>query len=100
MNRIRIKLTASVVLLLGLLNGAWAQEVLRGKVYAESVGTPLSDVSVTLVNANNLILRGGKTNDDGIFEITRHPDAVKIRFSNVGYQSQEFRLQSGANRTF
>jgi TonB-linked outer membrane protein, SusC/RagA family len=100
MNRIRIKLTASVVLLLGLLNGAWAQEVLRGKVYAESVVTPLSDVSVTLVNANNLILRGGKTNDDGIFEITRHPDAVKIRFSNVGYQSQEFRLQSGANRTF
>lgn len=95
-----IKLSVSVLLFFCVLNGVFAQEVLRGRVYAGAAGTPLSDVSVTLVNGNNLILRGGKTNNNGIFEIQRHPDAVKIRFTNLGFQNQEFRLQAGENRVF
>ncbi|MEC3878978.1 SusC/RagA family TonB-linked outer membrane protein [Parapedobacter sp. 10938] len=100
MKRIHKKLIVLATLLTGLLNGAFAQEVLSGRVYAEGMNAPLPDVSVTLVNANNLILRGGKTNSTGIFEIKRHPDAVKIRFSNVGYQPKEFRLQAGENQAF
>jgi len=96
----RIKLSVSVVLFVCMLNSAFAQEILRGRIYAEVVGMPLANVSVTLVNASNLILQGGKTNEKGIFELPRHADAVKIRFTNLGYQSQEFRLQVGENRAF
>ncbi|MFC3196842.1 SusC/RagA family TonB-linked outer membrane protein [Parapedobacter deserti] len=93
------KLISSAAVLLGLLNMSFAQEMLRGRVYDGSTRNPLSDVSVTLVNANNLILKGGKTNDQGIFELSQHPDAVKIRFSNVGYQSRDFLLQTIKNQT-
>ncbi|MCH5720064.1 carboxypeptidase-like regulatory domain-containing protein [Niabella hibiscisoli] len=76
-------------LMTGLVSVAQDGTVLRGVVYDKNGGKPLSDVSVMIVNANNLALNGNKTNEEGKFEIVNSKGGSKIAFSNMGYQTQE-----------
>ncbi|MCH5599828.1 carboxypeptidase-like regulatory domain-containing protein [Niabella ginsengisoli] len=68
--------------------------VLSGIVYDKNGGKPLADVSVMIVNANNLALAGNKTNVEGKFSVANVPGSNKIVFSNMGYQTQELQISS------
>jgi TonB-linked SusC/RagA family outer membrane protein len=76
-------------LVAGLALKAQDGTVLRGVVYDKNGGKPLPDVSVMIVNANNLALNGNKTNEEGKFEIVNSKGGSKVVFSNMGYQTQE-----------
>ncbi|GAB3024157.1 SusC/RagA family TonB-linked outer membrane protein [Niabella terrae] len=65
-------------------------DTVRGRVFDQKTRKPLFEVSVMLVNANNLALSGTKTDTTGYFEIRILPEASRIEFSNLGYYLQAF----------
>ncbi len=86
----RVILTACVLF---FAHNLWAQQnIIRGVVYVEVKGQPMNDASVMLLNVNNLILSGSKTNAEGMFEIKTIPDAEKVVISSIGYRSEEYSL--------
>ncbi|MFT4094658.1 MAG: SusC/RagA family TonB-linked outer membrane protein [Niabella sp.] len=76
----------------GTILNAQDDIVFNGVVYDKKDGKPLPDVSVMLVNANNLALGGTKTNEEGKFTVKNVGGAAKIIFSNLGYNTQEVLL--------
>ncbi|WP_018626569.1 SusC/RagA family TonB-linked outer membrane protein [Niabella aurantiaca] len=81
-----------IAIISGFILNAQEEAVIRGIVYDKKTNRPLADVSVMLVNANNLALKGNKTNTEGKFEIRSAPGAARVAFSSLGYQTQEFAL--------
>lgn len=68
------------------------QRQVVGKVYDQSPSVPFGQVSILLVNSNDLILTAYKADVDGSYEATVPNNAAKIIFSAVGYLKQEFDL--------
>ncbi|TJY66079.1 SusC/RagA family TonB-linked outer membrane protein [Sphingobacterium alkalisoli] len=70
-----------------------AQEAkIEGRVFDQALNNPFAQVSILLVNSNNLILRAVKTEADGTFVINKPENATKIVISSVGYAKQEFTI--------
>ncbi|MEJ5147513.1 SusC/RagA family TonB-linked outer membrane protein [Sphingobacterium sp. MYb388] len=76
------------------VNGQVKNE-LTGVVFSSTDGTPLQGVSVR-IEAENLQI---KTSKDGRFQLTVHKKSGKIRFSSIGFKSQEFNYTAGVLMT-
>ncbi|MEN5379207.1 SusC/RagA family TonB-linked outer membrane protein [Sphingobacterium kitahiroshimense] len=68
---------------------------LNGVVVSSNDGTPLQGVSVR-INAENLQI---KTSKDGKFQLTLKNQKGKIKFSSVGFKSQEFNYTAEVSMT-
>ena len=91
------KILRTICILIGLQSqfspNAFAQaNIISGTVYDESKKNTLPGVSITLMNRNDLVVAGIGTNAEGKFRIVKPADAVKIRFSSIGFKSQEFTI--------
>ncbi|MBA2561637.1 MAG: SusC/RagA family TonB-linked outer membrane protein, partial [Chitinophagaceae bacterium] len=67
-----------------------ADTTIRGRI-TDSVGSPLSDVSVLVKGTR----RGTFTNASGAFVLTDVPNRATLVISNVGYETREVRLSAG-----
>lgn len=93
MNKILLTICILVSLLSQFNQKAFAQaSVITGTMYDGSKSLVLPGVSITLMNRNDLVVAGISTNAQGKFRIYKPADAVKIRFSSIGYKAQEFTI--------
>ncbi len=89
---INLKSTIYLFLSLCSISLYGQQQQVVGKVYDQSRAVPFGQVSVLLVNSNDLILTAYKTDVDGSYQAPVPNNAAKIIFSAVGYLKQEFDL--------
>jgi TonB-linked SusC/RagA family outer membrane protein len=68
---------------------------LTGVVVSSTDGTPMQGVSVR-IDAENLQI---KTSQDGRFQLTISNKSGKIRFSSIGFKSQELNYTAGVSMT-
>jgi TonB-linked SusC/RagA family outer membrane protein len=95
MNKILLNICIVIGLSCCLDQDAFAQtDLITGTVYDEVKGRVFPGATVMLVNRNDLVLNGVSADATGKFRIKRTPDAVKIKFSYIGYKPQEFTLGS------
>lgn len=76
------------------VNGSLRHEI-TGRVISATDGTPMQGVSIR-VDAENLRITTAK---DGIFELTVRNRKGKIKFTNVGYRTQEINYTAGVSLT-
>src|SRR5690606_14742417 len=91
-----IKLKSIICLLLNLCCFSLfaQQQQIRGRVYDQSPAAPFGQVSILLVNNDNLILTAYKTEADGTYDVVLSNYAAQIIFSWVGYVKQGFSLSA------
>ncbi|WP_346237056.1 SusC/RagA family TonB-linked outer membrane protein [Niabella insulamsoli] len=89
-NFVKKKFLIVIALFVSALSHAQDTSVIAGVVYDKKGGKPLVDVSVMILNANDLALKGTKTSAEGKFQVTKIAGAAKLAFSNIGYQTQEW----------
>ncbi len=96
------KILRNICILIGLscyLNqDAFAQtSVITGTVYDETKRQVFPGATVILVNRNDMVINGVSADATGKFRMKKAADAVKIKFSYIGYKPQEFTLGSRDN---
>lgn len=84
-----MKVRLLIMMVCWMVGGAFAQTSLSGVVHDASTGAPLAYVNIGMVDAN----LGTVSGLGGKYELllpTTLPDTAVLRFSMIGYQSQEF----------
>ncbi len=93
------KILRNICILTGLFyhlsQDVFAQtDVITGIVYNETKDVVFPEATVMLVNRNDLVLNAVRTDASGKFQIKKHADAAKIKFTFIGYNPQEFTISS------
>lgn len=86
------KITFFLTLLTAQVYGQ--SHVISGNVYDTDRSVPFPHASVMIVNQNDLILGGTKSNADGSFQITVPKQGARIVFSFIGYLKREIPISS------
>lgn len=83
----------TIPLIAGLINLAWAQNTISGKIFDKETKEPLVGVSIFIPNTQ----LGATTNNSGVFTLTSEQpfDSVEVRY--VGYQTQKLKAEQGKN---
>lgn len=93
-NTTRILILLCAFLSFGAMT-AQAQEYVEGIVYENTKGTPLPGATIMLTNANNRIVGGSVTGNDGKFRFMVPAGVTNIAFSFIGMKKQDFPYEPG-----
>jgi len=89
------KLCTPFLLLLLFTNAVYSQVVVRGTVRDASDNAPLAGVNITEINTNNATF----SDQQGAFTLTVNSLQSTLRFSFIGYQSQDIAINGQTQLT-
>lgn len=72
-----------------------ARTDIKGKVLEKGNNTPLAFATITVLNPDNKVVKGGTSGDNGEFSFTSlAPGKYKVQISFIGYKNRELPLEA------